>query len=82
MEQLVATSAARARRLYGAVFPRETALVKVLIRLANLFFRVRGNAFRSHLHPPAAIDAVLRAHGLQRRTVRRTLAWEVAVYAK
>jgi SAM-dependent methyltransferase len=82
MERLVAASASRAGRLYGAVFPRETALIKILIWLENLYLRVRGSAFRGYLHSPAAIDAVLRAHGLKRRSVQRTLAWEVAVYSR
>jgi magnesium-protoporphyrin O-methyltransferase len=82
MERLVATSASRTRRLYGAVFPRDNALIRILIRVANLYLRLRGSAFRGYLHPPMAIDAVLRAHELERKSVRRTIAWEVAVYSK
>jgi SAM-dependent methyltransferase len=82
MERLVAASASRARRLYGAVFPRETALIKIGIWLENLYLRVRSRAFRGYLHPPAAIDAALRAQGLTRRSVQRTIAWEIVVYAR
>jgi hypothetical protein len=53
-----------------------------VIWLENLYLRVRGSAFRGYLHSPAAIDAVLRAHGLKRRSVQRTVAWEVAVYLR
>jgi hypothetical protein len=34
------------------------------------------------LHPPASIDAELRAAGLERLSLRRTLGWEVVVYKR
>jgi SAM-dependent methyltransferase len=82
MEQLVATSACRARRLYGAVFPREVWPFKVGVRLANLFFRVRGSSFRTYLHPVRAIDAAVQRQGLKLRSMRDTLLWRIAVYAR
>jgi SAM-dependent methyltransferase len=82
MERLVAISADKARRLFGAVYPRETWWMRLAAGGVNLFCRIRRSGFRTYLHPPAAIDAVLRAHGLERRTFRRTLAWEVVVYSR
>jgi len=82
MEPLVAASAARARRLYGAVFPRDTWLNRVVVALGNLLRRVRGSDFRTYLHSPRAIDSVLRQQGLERRSCRDTLTWRVAVYAR
>jgi magnesium-protoporphyrin O-methyltransferase len=82
MERLVALSAGKARRLLGAVYPREAWWMRLAIPTINVVSRLRRSAFRSYLHPPAAIDAVLRAHGLKRRSFRRTLAWEVAVYSR
>ena len=82
MERLVASAAGKSRRLLGAVYPRERGWMRAGIALANLFMRLRRCAFRVFLHPPAAIDEILRRHGLERRAVRRTLAWEIAVYAR
>ncbi len=82
MERLVALSADKARRLLGAVYPREAWWMRLAIPAINVVSRLRRSAFRSYLHPPAAIDAVLRAHGLERRSFRRTLAWEVVVYSR
>jgi SAM-dependent methyltransferase len=82
MEQLVAASASRARRLYGAVFPRETWLLRALVPAGNLFQRVRGSAFRGYLHPTRAIDAAVRREGLRPRSVRDTIVWRVAVYSR
>ena len=82
MHRLVALSADKTRRLLGAVYPRESWWLRLGLAGVNVVNRIRRCAFRTYLHPPAAIDAVLRAHGLQRRSFRRTLAWEVAVYSR
>ena len=81
MEALVAASAARARRLYGAVFPRDRWFLRVGFRAMNLLQRMRRRAFRVYLHSPEAIDAAVRRQGLERRSVADTFVWRVAVYA-
>jgi magnesium-protoporphyrin O-methyltransferase len=82
MERLVAASAAKAQRLYGAVFPRERLPIKVMAALGNLMWRLRGNPFRSYIHSTAAIDAAVRRQGFTPRSVLDTLMWRVAVYAR
>lgn len=82
MEQLVAASASRARRLYGVVFPREFWFNKSVIALENWFRRLTANAFRSYIHPVRAIDAAIQRQGLELRSVRDTVLWRVAVYSR
>ena len=82
MEALVSASAAKARRLYGAVYPRETWWVRLAVNLANAYMRLRRSAFRMFLHSPAAIDTVLRRSGLEPRVLQRKFFWEIAVYAR
>jgi SAM-dependent methyltransferase len=82
MERLVGLAADKARRLLGAVYPRQAWWMRGLVVTVNAVSRIRRSGFRTYLHPPAAIDARLRAHGLERRAFRRTLGWEVAVYAR
>jgi SAM-dependent methyltransferase len=82
MEQLVARSAEKARRLYGAVYPRDRWWTRIGIVAMNAMKRLRGSAFRSYLHSPEAIDALLRRLGLERRSVQRTWFWEVVVYRR
>ena len=82
MPALVDASAARARRLYGFVAPRERWLTRFGLALANLFFRARGNPFRVFVHSLDAVDRLLRGHGLVPRRTRRTLFWEVRVYER
>jgi SAM-dependent methyltransferase len=82
MQQLVSRSGAKARFVYGAVYPREGWWTRLAIAASNVYFRVSGSPFRTFLHSPPDIDSVLVAQGLQRRSVRRTLVWEVAVYTR
>ena len=82
MPGLVSRSAGKASRLYGAVYPRETFWMSAGIAALNAFQRLRRSAFRVFLHDPGAIDAALRAAGLERRSLRRTLGWEVVVYTR
>jgi magnesium-protoporphyrin O-methyltransferase len=82
MPSLVSLSAARAHRVYGAVFPRDTWWNAIGIMLVNAVSRLRRSPFRSFLHPPAQIDALLRAAGLHLTSARQTLVWRVAVYSR
>ena len=82
MQALVGHSAAKTRRLYGAVYPREAWWMRAAGSVMNLCMRIQRSAFRLYLHSPAAIDAVLRANGLERRSIQRTLLWEIVVYER
>lgn len=82
MDQLVARSAEKAGRLYGAVYPRGVAWMRFAVSVVNVVQRLKRSAFRVFPHDPVAIDAALRAAGLERRSIRRTLGWEVVVYQR
>ena len=82
MEQLVTQSAARAERLWGAVFPRVHLANRVFVHVGNAVRRMTGNDFRSYIHPIAAIEAVLRREGLELRGMKETYVWRAAVYAR
>ena len=82
MPRLAGLSARKATQLYGAVYPRLGGWMHVGIAVLNLWQRAKRSTFRVFLHDPAAIDRVLREAGLERCSVRRTLAWEVVVYAR
>ena len=82
MRALVGLSSARADKLYGVVFPRDTWWMRLGGLVVNLFPRLQRNAFRFFVHPTAAIEAVIRANGLERRYYRKTLFWQVIVYTR
>jgi magnesium-protoporphyrin O-methyltransferase len=82
MTALVSLSAARARRLYGIVVPRENAVSRLGVRLGNAFLEVSGSAFRGYIHPLADIETILRTEGLGRVFRRDTLLWTIRAYTR
>lgn len=82
MERLVAASTSRARRMYGVVYPRALWWVRASFAAVNLYFRLRRSAFRTYVHPTAAIDGAIRHGGLAPLRSRTTLLWYVAVYGR
>ena len=82
MDALVGLSAARARSLYGLVLPRDRAIVRWGLRLANVWFRLRGFAYRSFVHSNARVDAVVAEAGLRPVREERTFVWRVVLYER
>ena len=82
MQALVGLSAARARKLYGVVYPRDTWWLKIGFPIENFFYRLRQSSFRTFLHPTAAVESLVRSLGLERRFYRQTLVWQIAIYAR
>ncbi len=82
MTALVGASVARARRLYGLVYPRYTWWNRIGRPVGNLFLRLRRSSFRIYLHVPGEVETIIRAAGLRRRFARHTVFWQVAVYGR
>ena len=81
MPSQVRLSSARARKLYGLVYPRDTWFVKMAASIMNLIFWVRRNPFRIFIHSTDAVDAVVLRNGLERCFYHKTAIWQVVVYA-
>jgi SAM-dependent methyltransferase len=77
---LVRMSASRARALYGVVLPRDRTIVRLGMRLLNVWFRIRGLEYRSYAHPNRVVDALVADAGLRPRMEDRTFAWRVVLY--
>ena len=82
MHRLVDTSAARARRLYGLVFPIDTWWSRLAMRLLNAFMALQKNQYRGFIHSTADIEKLIAGYGLTRRYYARSGFWQVAVYAR
>lgn len=77
LEPLVRESVAKARRGYAVSYPLDRWYVRVHTAWQNSRRRRAGNPFRTFVHPPGRIRALLREGGLRVAEVRRTLVWEV-----
>ena len=82
MESLVRLSASRARFLYGLVLPRDRAILRLGLRVMNLWFRLRGMAYRGFLHPNARVDAIAAEAGLRPAAEDLTFVWRIVLYER
>jgi SAM-dependent methyltransferase len=82
MPALVGAAARKAGRAFGAVYPPDALWLRLGVRCINALMRLRRSEFRVFVHSPKAIEAVLREHGFERVTHRRTVAWEIATYRR
>lgn len=82
-QRLAALSAARAQRLYGLVYPRNTPMVKVVISAINMRMRLKGQDVRAAVIPAEAIEEIARENGLHPHFVQDAgPAWQVAMYLR
>jgi hypothetical protein len=82
-ERLAELSAARAQRLYGLVYPRDTPMVRLVIFVMNLILRLRRKPVRAAIRPVDAIERIVQENGLNPHFSRNVgPAWRVAVYRR
>jgi magnesium-protoporphyrin O-methyltransferase len=82
MPALVTASAAKARLLYGLVYPRDAWWTRCYSASENMMFRMRRHPYRSFIHPTRLVDALVRGAGLERRLLHQGAFWQVALYAR
>jgi 2-polyprenyl-3-methyl-5-hydroxy-6-metoxy-1,4-benzoquinol methylase len=82
MPALVRASAAKARRLYGLVYPRDAWWTRCFSASENLVFRVRRHPYRSFIYPTRLVDTLVRRTGLERRLLHQGAFWQVVLYAR
>lgn len=82
MRGLVGASAAKAVRLYGLVYPRDTRFMHAGAIVLNSLMRLTRNPFRFFVHQTSAVEAVVRDAGMERRFQRNAGLWQVVVYAR
>ena len=80
VDALVAKSVAKAKRLYGLVYPRETFLTSIGSALINIVQRIRRSPFSVFVHSSERVDAMICERGLKRVFFRQSLLWQVVLY--
>jgi magnesium-protoporphyrin O-methyltransferase len=82
MPALVSQSAAKAARLFGAVYPRDTWWVRAYKTVVNLSLRLLRSPLRLFIYRTPAVDAVICGSGLAPRFHCDAGYWQVVVYAR
>jgi magnesium-protoporphyrin O-methyltransferase len=74
---LLGRSAAKCRAAYVLSYPRDRWYVRLVVRVQNLVRRLRRDAFRTFVHPEAAIRQALADAGLRPAGARDFFVWRV-----
>jgi hypothetical protein len=80
--KLLGAAADRTRRHLVFSYPPRNPLSRAFVAGQNLAFRLAGRDFRTFVHPPAAMLAVLAAHGLRPTDAHRGPVWQVAAASR
>jgi magnesium-protoporphyrin O-methyltransferase len=81
-EPLLNAALDRADQVVGLSYPRDRWSVRAVIALENGLRWLRGGAFRTFVHSPAGMVALLQTRGFRLVGRSTTVAWSVDVYAK
>jgi hypothetical protein len=82
MPALVGRSATLAERLYGVVYPRDTWWFRLFTWARSLIRRIKREPMRFFVYPTAAVDATIRAQGLEQQFRQTSGPWQIVVYAR
>lgn len=86
MESLVRLSLAKARSLYGLVYPRTSWWIKISWRALklprNIWPWIQRKPFRSYFHDSKAVDDVARSSGFDQLFYCKTGIWQIVVYGR
>ena len=77
-ERLLGAVAAHARRLVVFSYPPRNVMSRTWVAGANLVFRLLRREYRTFVHPPAAMLAVLEERGLRDAFASHSFVWQVA----
>ena len=79
---LLRAAADHARRLLSFTYPRRNWLSRAIAEVGNRWRALWGDPFRSYIHSPTAMAAVVERAGLQRRWEGGMIVWAVVVFER
>ena len=80
--RLTAVAGKLAGRMLLVIYPRDRAVVRLVMRFTNGAFGLMGRSFRVFLHEPSALAAAAQDQGLSLAETSRTFAWEFAAFRR
>ena len=79
---LVGASTAKARRLYGVIYPVDRPWWRAASVLGNFLLWLTRSDFRFHIHPDREVDRFIRSAGFERRYRRSGFLWQTVLYRR
>lgn len=82
MEELLKSAAQRCEKQLGLVYPITGFIPNLFQGLANLYFRFKKTAFRTYLHSPQKVHALLTDQGFTRSAKSTGIPWRIEVWQR
>lgn len=82
MERMMGAATSKTGKYLAVVFPREKWSNRLMFGIGNRFFKLRGCAFQSFVHPVDEIERVASEAGLQVRHRDNTVVWQAVVWER
>jgi predicted TPR repeat methyltransferase len=79
---LLKAAATHSRRAIALTYPREIWYLRIGLKVANFFQRLRNDPFRIFLHPVAEMEALFKTEGFVKTSIHRLFVWEMALYQR
>jgi Methyltransferase domain len=79
---LVSASTARARRLYGVIYPVSRWWIRAGAAVANAIAGLFTDKLRIYIHPDRQVDTAIRAAGFEPIHQHRGLFWQTVAYRR
>ena len=79
---LLSASASRAGELLALSYPRDRWPVRAVMALENLWRKLKGSRFRTFVHSPQRMRAILEAAGLVHAARHTTFVWQGDLYRR
>ena len=79
---LLGAAADHARRMVALTYPHDRWYTRLFVWAVNVLHRLRKESFRAHIHPPAAMVAVLEGRGLRRRFSGGDIIWKAELFER
>jgi len=81
-EPLLTEAARHARGHVAISYPRDVWFVRLALAVENGLRALKGEGFRTFLHPPRQMEQLIRGRGFVLSSRRTTWAWSVDVYVR
>jgi magnesium-protoporphyrin O-methyltransferase len=79
---LLEEAAAHSRRLLALSYPRNRWWIRAALWVENTWRRLRGNSFRTFLHSPEAMSALLQRCGWIPTRRSCTWTWQIEIFSR
>ncbi len=83
VEDLLKTSLSKAKNYYALVYPQANWITHLVAGTLNLTLKLKGNPFRSFIHPPKLVNSIILNAGFTEIYRGKTfLSWQIHIYKK